>query len=120
MGFASNLSFPGSAWERTAREALPRIPGRRFAPWIAPIGRQSLPGSAFPGRAWEREYQASHIPHDLLEVRRRAGQVDRSFAGRAVVMVTHDADAAAYGDRVVHIKDGLVASEETVGSGSRQ
>jgi putative ABC transport system ATP-binding protein len=30
---------------------------------------------------------------------------------RAVVMVTHDAHAAAYGDRIVHIKDGLVASE---------
>jgi ABC-type lipoprotein export system ATPase subunit len=29
-------------------------------------------------------------------------------------MVTHDADAAAYGDRIVHIKDGLVASEERV------
>src|SRR5437660_5725758 len=27
---------------------------------------------------------------------------------RAVVMVTHDAHAAAYGDRIVHIKDGLV------------
>ena len=33
---------------------------------------------------------------------------------RAVVMVTHDADAAAYGDRIVHIRDGLVASEERV------
>jgi len=33
---------------------------------------------------------------------------------RAVVMVTHDADAAAYGDRIVHIKDGLVASEDRV------
>jgi putative ABC transport system ATP-binding protein len=31
---------------------------------------------------------------------------------RAVVMVTHDAHAAAYGDRIVHIRDGLVASEE--------
>jgi putative ABC transport system ATP-binding protein len=33
---------------------------------------------------------------------------------RAVVMVTHDAHAAAYGDRIVHIKDGLVDSEEAV------
>jgi putative ABC transport system ATP-binding protein len=33
---------------------------------------------------------------------------------RAVVMVTHDAHAAAYGDRIVHIRDGLVASEETI------
>jgi putative ABC transport system ATP-binding protein len=31
---------------------------------------------------------------------------------RSVVMVTHDADAAQYGDRVVHIRDGLVDSEE--------
>ncbi len=32
---------------------------------------------------------------------------------RAVVMVTHDPLAAAYGDRVVHIRDGLVEREET-------
>jgi putative ABC transport system ATP-binding protein len=31
---------------------------------------------------------------------------------RTVVVVTHDATAAAYGDRVVHIRDGLVESEE--------
>src|SRR5271165_323446 len=31
---------------------------------------------------------------------------------RSVVMVTHDADAAQYGDRVVHIRDGRVDSEE--------
>jgi putative ABC transport system ATP-binding protein len=30
---------------------------------------------------------------------------------RAVVMVTHDKGAAAYGDRLVTIKDGLIASE---------
>jgi putative ABC transport system ATP-binding protein len=33
---------------------------------------------------------------------------------RSVVMVTHDAPAAAYGDRIVHIKDGLIDAEETV------
>jgi putative ABC transport system ATP-binding protein len=33
---------------------------------------------------------------------------------RSVVMVTHEAAAAAYADRIVHIKDGLVASEEVV------
>jgi putative ABC transport system ATP-binding protein len=33
---------------------------------------------------------------------------------RAVVMVTHDAHAAAYGDRIVHIKDGLVDAEQAV------
>jgi putative ABC transport system ATP-binding protein len=31
---------------------------------------------------------------------------------RAVVMVTHDPQAAAIGDRIVHIRDGLVESEE--------
>jgi putative ABC transport system ATP-binding protein len=30
--------------------------------------------------------------------------------GRAVVMVTHDDKAAAYGDRVVHMRDGLMTS----------
>jgi putative ABC transport system ATP-binding protein len=36
---------------------------------------------------------------------------------RSVVMVTHDAEAALYGDRVLNIRDGLVASEETVAKG---
>jgi putative ABC transport system ATP-binding protein len=33
---------------------------------------------------------------------------------RAVVMVTHDAAAARYGTRVVHIRDGLIESDEPV------
>jgi putative ABC transport system ATP-binding protein len=33
---------------------------------------------------------------------------------RYVVMVTHDAEAARYGDRIVHIRDGLIASEEVI------
>jgi putative ABC transport system ATP-binding protein len=33
---------------------------------------------------------------------------------RAVVMVTHDPSAAAYGDRIVHIRDGLIHSDEKV------
>jgi putative ABC transport system ATP-binding protein len=33
---------------------------------------------------------------------------------RSVVMVTHDRKAAEYGDRVIHIRDGLVAHEETL------
>jgi putative ABC transport system ATP-binding protein len=33
---------------------------------------------------------------------------------RSVVMVTHDPEAASYGDRVVHIRDGLVESEVPV------
>jgi putative ABC transport system ATP-binding protein len=39
---------------------------------------------------------------------------------RAVVMVTHDAHAAAYGDRIVHIRDGLVDSEEAVLQGKSE
>ncbi len=33
---------------------------------------------------------------------------------RAVVMVTHDAEAARYGDRVVHLRDGRIESQEPV------
>ena len=33
---------------------------------------------------------------------------------RSVVMVTHDAHAATFGDRIVHIRDGLVEAEEQV------
>jgi putative ABC transport system ATP-binding protein len=33
---------------------------------------------------------------------------------RAVVMVTHDRKAAEYGDRLVHIQDGLIAREENL------
>src|SRR3954454_16049359 len=32
---------------------------------------------------------------------------------RSVVMVTHDAQAAAFGERVIHIRDGLVDAEES-------
>ncbi len=32
----------------------------------------------------------------------------------SVVMVTHDPEAARYGDRIVHIRDGLIEREETV------
>jgi putative ABC transport system ATP-binding protein len=35
---------------------------------------------------------------------------------RSVVMVTHDAAAAAYGDRIVHIRDGLIANVEDNGA----
>ena len=31
-----------------------------------------------------------------------------------MVMVTHDAQAAAFGERVIHIRDGLVDVEEPV------
>ncbi len=33
---------------------------------------------------------------------------------RAVVMVTHDPAAGAYGDRIIHISDGLIESEERI------
>jgi putative ABC transport system ATP-binding protein len=33
---------------------------------------------------------------------------------RAVVMVTHDASAAAYADRIIQIRDGLIHADETV------
>jgi putative ABC transport system ATP-binding protein len=33
---------------------------------------------------------------------------------RSVVMVTHEAHAAAYGDRIIHLRDGKVESEEAV------
>jgi putative ABC transport system ATP-binding protein len=33
---------------------------------------------------------------------------------RSVVMVTHDAHAATFGDRMVHIRDGLVESDERI------
>jgi len=33
---------------------------------------------------------------------------------RSVVMVTHDAHAATYGDRIVHLRDGRVESEEWI------
>src|SRR5438445_10052151 len=33
---------------------------------------------------------------------------------RAVVLVTHDPSAAAYADRIIHIRDGRVHTEETV------
>lgn len=34
--------------------------------------------------------------------------------GQAVIMVTHDPRAAAFGDRLIQIRDGLVEKEETV------
>lgn len=33
---------------------------------------------------------------------------------RSVVMVTHDAHAANYGDRIIHLRDGLVESDSSV------
>jgi putative ABC transport system ATP-binding protein len=38
---------------------------------------------------------------------------------RSVVMVTHDAHAARFGDRIVHIRDGLVESQDWIKEKSR-
>jgi putative ABC transport system ATP-binding protein len=43
---------------------------------------------------------------EILSLLRSLPEVGR----RAVVMVTHDPNAAAYGDRLVHIRDGIVDS----------
>jgi putative ABC transport system ATP-binding protein len=48
---------------------------------------------------------------DLLRSLPEAGK-------RTVVMVTHDPAAAAYGDRLVHIRDGLVDGEESTVRGA--
>jgi putative ABC transport system ATP-binding protein len=37
---------------------------------------------------------------------------------RSLVMVTHDRNAANYGDRIVHIQDGLIAGDEAIGERS--
>ena len=47
---------------------------------------------------------------EILELLRGLPEPGR----RSLVMVTHDRNAAEYGDRIVHIQDGLVASEERV------
>ena len=39
---------------------------------------------------------------------------------RSVVMVTHDPQAAAYGERVIHIRDGLIDTEEPVSQPRKQ
>src|SRR5262249_26386574 len=52
------FSFPGSAWERAALQALPawgRAPARNLIYFRGRPARQSLAARAFPGRAWERE-----------------------------------------------------------------
>jgi putative ABC transport system ATP-binding protein len=50
---------------------------------------------------------------EVLAMLRRLPEPGR----RSVVMVTHDPASAAYGDRLVHIRDGLVESEETLRAG---
>ena len=53
---------------------------------------------------------------DILALLRNLPEVGK----RSVVMVTHDRKAAEYGDRVIHIRDGLVANIESLRAGSVQ
>jgi putative ABC transport system ATP-binding protein len=46
---------------------------------------------------------------EILRLLRSLPEVSK----RAVVMVTHDDQAAHYGDRIVHIRDGLIEKEES-------
>ena len=50
----------------------------------------------------------SRSSHEVLELLRDAAV---SF-GQTTVMVTHDSDAAASADRLIHIEDGLVVADE--------
>jgi putative ABC transport system ATP-binding protein len=50
----------------------------------------------------------SHSSHEVLELLRDAAV---SF-GQTTVMVTHDNDAAAAADRLIHIEDGLIVADE--------
>jgi putative ABC transport system ATP-binding protein len=52
----------------------------------------------------------SKTSEDILKLLRSLPEPGK----RSVVMVTHDAHAATYGDRIVHIRDGRVESEERV------
>src|SRR6516225_7819682 len=52
----------------------------------------------------------STTSRDILELLRSLPEPGK----RAVVMVTHDGAAAVYGDRIVHIRDGVIDNEETV------
>jgi putative ABC transport system ATP-binding protein len=53
----------------------------------------------------------SKSSHEVLELLRDAAV---SF-GQTTVMVTHDNDAAAAADRLVHLEDGVVVSDEVTG-----
>ena len=55
----------------------------------------------------------SNTSKEILTLLRSLPEVGR----RAVVMVTHDPRSAAYGDRLLHIRDGLVESEENLAEG---
>src|SRR5438270_5706340 len=51
----------------------------------------------------------SHNSTEILKLLRSLPEPGK----RSVVMVTHDAQAAAFGERVIHIRDGLIDGEES-------
>jgi putative ABC transport system ATP-binding protein len=53
----------------------------------------------------------SHSSHEVLELLRDAA----ATFGQTTVMVTHDTDAAAAADRLIHLEDGLVVADEVTG-----
>ncbi len=52
----------------------------------------------------------SHTSEEILKLLQSLPEPGK----RSVVMVTHDAHAATFGDRIVHLRDGLVEAEERV------
>ncbi|MCI0381403.1 MAG: ABC transporter ATP-binding protein [Gemmataceae bacterium] len=52
----------------------------------------------------------SHTSAEILKLLRSLPEPGK----RSVVMVTHDAQAAGYGDRTIHIRDGLIDTDELV------
>ena len=64
-GQPTNTSFPGSAWERTAMQALPAVIAVTQEIPIGEDARQSLERSPVPGGAWDRAVaapQAAPVP----------------------------------------------------------
>jgi putative ABC transport system ATP-binding protein len=52
---------------------------------------------------------------EILEILKRASERDR----RTVILVTHDLRAAAYGDRVITLRDGTIADEVRTAPGEK-
>ena len=39
---------------------------------------------------------------------------DLNLSGATIILVTHDADVAAYGHRMIHLKDGIIIRDEAI------